>query len=108
MKISIVTINYNNAEGLRRTLASVAAQTYRHIEHIIVDGGSSDESVKVIQDYVTKVEHKEMRIEKVIWSSEKDNGVYHAMNKGLRKATGSYIEILRVSIYLVWQYVKVV
>ena len=51
MNLSIVTINYNNAEGLRRTLASVAAQTYRGIEHIVVDGASADESVNVIREY---------------------------------------------------------
>lgn len=94
MKLSIVTINYNDAEGLRKTLASVAAQTYDHVEHIIVDGGSSDNSVDVIKEYVAKVERRESRVESVIWSSEKDNGVYHAMNKGIRKTTGDYIQIL--------------
>jgi len=94
MKLSIITINYNNAEGLRKTLASVAAQTYEHVEHIIVDGKSSDNSVDVIKDYVAKVESRESRVESVIWSSEKDNGVYHAMNKGIRKASGDYIQIL--------------
>ena len=62
MRLSIVTINFNNAEGLRKTLASVATQTYRDIEHIIIDGGSSDKSVKVIQDYVTRVESRESRV----------------------------------------------
>ena len=56
MKLSIVTINFNNAEGLRKTLASVAAQTYRDIEHIVIDGGSTDGSVEVIKDYVNNVE----------------------------------------------------
>ncbi|MBR2266227.1 MAG: glycosyltransferase, partial [Paludibacteraceae bacterium] len=51
MKLSIITINYNNASGLRKTLASVAAQTYRNIEHIIVDGGSTDGSVDIIREY---------------------------------------------------------
>ena len=51
MKLSIITINYNNAEGLRKTLASVAAQTYADIEHIIVDGGSTDGSVDIIREY---------------------------------------------------------
>ena len=94
MKLSIVSINYNNAEGLRRTLASVAAQTYRDIEHIIIDGGSTDGSVEAIKEYVAKVESRESRVKSVKWVSEKDNGIYNAMNKGLRKATGSYIEIL--------------
>ena len=51
MKLSIITINYNNAEGLRKTLASVASQTYAEIEHIIIDGGSTDESVEIIREY---------------------------------------------------------
>lgn len=94
MKLSIITINYNNTEGLRKTLASVAAQTYHDIEHIIIDGGSTDGSVDVIKEYVAKVESQELRAKSVRWVSEKDNGVYHAMNKGIKKATGSYIEIL--------------
>ena len=53
MKLSIITINYNNAEGLRKTLASVAAQTYRDFEHIIVDGGSTDGSVEIIEAYAS-------------------------------------------------------
>lgn len=94
MKISIVTINYNNAEGLRKTLATVAVQTYRDIEHIIVDGGSTDGSVDVIKEYVKRVESGESRVKSVIWSSEPDKGIYNAMNKGIRKATGDYIQIL--------------
>lgn len=94
MKLSIVTINYNNAEGLRKTLASVAAQTYRDIEHIIVDGGSTDGSVDVIKEYVRKVESQKPRVKSVIWSSEQDNGIYNAMNRGIRKATGEYCQFL--------------
>lgn len=95
MKLSIVTINYNNAEGLRKTLASVAEQTYRDIEHIIIDGGSTDGSVDVIKEYVAVKPNRDPFFKHTIkWVSEKDNGVYHAMNKGIRKATGSYIEIL--------------
>ena len=58
MKLSIITINYNNAEGLRKTLASVAAQTYADIEHIIVDGGSTDGSVEVIEAYASDMARK--------------------------------------------------
>lgn len=88
MKISIVTINYNNVEGLRKTLDSVAAQTYRDIEHIIVDAASSDGSVEVIKEYADTSKHT------VIWSSEKDKGIYDGMDKGIKKATGDYVQIL--------------
>ena len=94
MKLSIVTINYNNAEGLLKTLASVAEQTYEHVEHIIVDGGSTDNSVDVIKEYVQQVESGKWKVESVVWTSEKDNGVYHAMNKGIKRASGEYIQIL--------------
>ncbi len=97
MVISIITINYNNAEGLRRTLASVAAQTYRDIEHIIVDGGSTDGSVNVIREYENTIKHSvtiNQSTIKVFWSSERDHGIYNAINKGIRKATGDYIQIL--------------
>lgn len=88
MKLSIVTINYNNAEGLRRTLASVAAQTYRDIEHVIVDAASTDGSVDVIKEYADRSKHA------VIWSSQKDEGIYNGMNYGIKKAIGDYIQIL--------------
>lgn len=88
MKLSIITINFNNAEGLRKTLTSVAAQTYSNIEHVIVDAASTDSSVDVIKDYIATSKHA------VIWSSEKDKGIYDGMNKGIRKATGDYIQIL--------------
>lgn len=97
MKLSIVTINYNNAEGLRKTLASVASQTYKHIEHVIIDGGSTDGSVDIIRDYENTIkrsvtiEHPTIQVK---WSSEPDKGIYNAMNKGIRKTSGSYIQIL--------------
>ena len=89
MKISIVTINYNNAEGLRRTLESVASQTYRDIEHIVIDGGSDDGSVEIIKEYVNQCMTYD-----VLWVSEKDKGIYDAMNKGVKRATGDYVWIL--------------
>ena len=89
MKLSIITINYNNAEGLRKTLASVAAQTYRDIEHIIIDGGSTDGSVDVIKEYVSANPPKDSFFKHTIyWVSEKDTGIYNAMNKGLEIALG--------------------
>jgi len=95
MKLSIVTINFNNAEGLRNTLASVAEQTYRDIEHIIIDGGSMDGSVDVIKEYVSSNPNRNPFFKHTInWVSEKDNGIYNGMNKGIRKATGAYVQIL--------------
>lgn len=95
MKLSIVTINYNNVEGLKRTLASVASQTYRYIEHIIIDGGSTDGSVDIIKEYAASSPNNDPFCKHTInWVSEKDSGIYNAMNKGICKASGAYIQIL--------------
>ena len=91
MKLSIITINYNNAEGLRKTLASVASQTYRNIEHIIVDAASTDGSVDVIKDYESTIKQS-VTIDQssilVKWISEPDGGIYAGMNKGIEIALG--------------------
>lgn len=87
MLLSIITINLNNAAGLERTMRSVAAQTCRDFEYIVIDGASSDGSVDVIKTHEAKIAN--MR-----WLSEPDNGIYNAMNKGIRTATGEYIQIL--------------
>lgn len=92
-KLSIITINYNNAEGLERTLNSVLTQTYGKLEHIIIDGASTDGSVEVIQNYVNQLKIEDRRL-KIDWVSEPDKGIYNAMNKGIRRATGDYIQIL--------------
>lgn len=89
MRLSIITINYNNAEGLRKTLVSVATQTYHDIEHLVIDGGSNDGSVDIIKEYVNQ-----SMMYDVLWVSEKDKGIYDAMNKGVKKATGDYVYIL--------------
>ena len=87
MKLSIITINRNNAVGLEKTLQSVAVQTFKEFEYIIVDGASTDESVEVIKKYEPQFLHLK-------WVSEPDSGIYNAMNKGLRMASGDYIQIL--------------
>lgn len=95
--ITIITINYNNAEGLKKTLASVASQTYRNIEHIIIDGGSTDGSVDVIREYEETIKRSVTINQSTIqvkWSSEPDKGIYNAINKGIKRATGDYIQIL--------------
>lgn len=97
MKLSIITINYNDSTGLSKTLDSVAFQSYfaqkssvLDVEHIIVDGGSTDDSVKRIKDYELKIKKEDLGIQ-LHWSSEKDKGIYNAMNKGARLATGDYL-----------------
>ena len=130
MKLSIITINYNNVEGLRKTLESVAAQTYRDFEHIIVDGGSTDGSVEVIEAYASDearmasgsvlmgsngdfvaVDSQDSTLANgaqphevtqpaastqpsIKWISEKDKGIYNAMNKGACYACGEYLLFL--------------
>ena len=89
MKLSIITINYNNAEGLRKTLASVASQTFRDFEHIIVDGGSTDGSVEVIHEYEQSLASRLSPLASNLkWLSEPDSGIYNAMNKGIEIALG--------------------
>lgn len=91
-KLSIVTINYNNVEGLKRTLSSVAEQSYRDIEHIIIDGGSTDGSVDAIKEYVAANPSNDPFFKHTInWVSEKDSGIYNAMNKGIEIALGRRI-----------------
>ena len=85
MKLSIITINYNNAVGLRKTIDSVASQTYVNFEYIVIDGASTDESVNIIEEYAHKIDY---------WVSEPDKGIYNAMNKGICMANGDYIQIL--------------
>ena len=81
MKFSVITINYNNKEGLNRTINSVINQRNANFEYIIIDGGSRDGSVDIIMQYTTNITY---------WVSENDNGVYHAMNKGVSAAKGEY------------------
>ena len=92
MKISIITVCYNAARTIRDALESVAAQAQGsgvEIEHIVVDGGSTDGTVREIEDFAKKVkgEGEEWNYS-FRWVSEKDRGMYDAMNKGIRMATG--------------------
>ena len=94
MKLSIITINYNNAEGLRKTLSSVASQTYCNIEHIIIDDGSTDGSVDIIREYENTIKRSVTINQSTIqvkWVSEPDKGIYNAMNKGIEIALGRRI-----------------
>lgn len=83
MKLSIITINYNEASALQQTIDSVRLQTYQDYEHIIIDGGSTDESVAYIKAYAEVCTSLK-------WVSERDKGVYDAQNKGIERAEGEY------------------
>lgn len=91
MLLSIITINYNDKEGLARTMDSVLSQTYTDYEYIVIDGGSDDGSKAVIEQHQDKLGY---------WVSEPDNGIYNAMNKGIAKAKGDYILFLNSGDYL--------
>lgn len=100
MKLSIVTINYNNAKGLRKTMESVFAQTCHDFEYIIIDGASTDGSVDVIRVFALQAEGL-----KFSWKSEPDTGIYNAMNKGLKMAHGEYVLMLNSGDFLVDEHV---
>lgn len=85
LKLSIITINYNNAAGLRKTIESVVSQTCHNFEYIVIDGGSTDGSIEVIKKFKEKITY---------WVSEPDNGIYQAMNKGIRIAKGDFCQFL--------------
>ena len=82
MKLSIITINLNNKDGLRKTIESVVSQTFSDYEYIVIDGASTDGSVEVIKEYEDKITY---------WVSEPDKGIYNAMNKGILQAKGEYL-----------------
>lgn len=87
MRLSIITINRNNATGLEKTMRSVASQTFKEFEYIVVDGASTDGGVDVIKKLESEFAHLK-------WVSEPDKGIYNAMNKGIRMAKGDFIQIL--------------
>lgn len=83
--LSIITINYNNLSGLERTLKSVVSQDFKEIEYVVIDGASSDGSVLFLEEHKSQID---------ILVSEKDNGIYNAMNKGIALAKGDYLLFL--------------
>lgn len=83
--ISIITINYNDLDGLYGTLCSIAAQEYRSFELIVVDGHSDDGSAKLLEDFAPLIDR---------WVSEPDGGIYDAMNKGVALARGTYVNFM--------------
>ena len=85
MALSVITINLNNCNGLKKTVESIEAQTYKDFEWIVVDGGSTDGSRELIEEHTKQIAK---------WVSEPDAGIYNAMNKGVRMATGDYLLFL--------------
>lgn len=81
IKVSVITINYNNRDGLKKTILSVRNQKFESYEHIIIDAASTDGSVPVIEEFQDKITH---------WVSEKDDGIYYAQNKGIQAAKGEF------------------
>ena len=101
MKLSIITINYNNSKGLKWTLNSLLNQSSLNFEHIIVDGASTDDSVNIIQEYQQSLASNSSLTLRLKWISEPDTGIYNAMNKGLSMANGEYILMLNSGDYFV-------
>jgi len=85
MKVSIITVVYNNVETIKDAIDSVLGQTYKNIEYIVIDGASTDGTVEIVQSYGDKINK---------FVSEKDKGLYDAMNKGLKLTTGDIVGIL--------------
>ena len=83
--MSIVTVVYNGAGTLERTIKSVLAQSYPHIEYIVVDGGSTDGTIGLLEQYDDRIDH---------WVSERDSGIYDAMNKGVALCTGEWVALI--------------
>lgn len=88
MKISIITASYNRGKTIRHTVESVLRQTYPDFEYIVVDGGSTDNSIDIVKEYQVAFKGR------LKWISERDKGIYDAMNKGIRMATGDVVGIL--------------
>jgi glycosyltransferase involved in cell wall biosynthesis len=91
-KLSIITINYNNLEGLKKTVESVVNQTWREFEFVVIDGGSIDGSTEYLESQSGNIDY---------WVSEPDKGIYNAMNKGIAKATGEYLLFLNSGDHLI-------
>lgn len=93
MILSIITINFNNLEGLRKTIDSVLSQTWHDFEWIIIDGGSTDGSKELIEDTANKLTASDYN-PLSFWCSESDSGIYNALNKGLSHCIGTYINCM--------------
>ena len=90
--VSIITVNLNNKPGLKTTIESILRQSYKNYEYIVIDGGSEDGSAELIEEFSSALTY---------WISEKDTGIYHAMNKGIQQARGTYCLFLNSGDWLV-------
>jgi glycosyltransferase involved in cell wall biosynthesis len=90
--ISIITVVRNGEAFIEHTIQSIVEQTYRNVEYIIIDGNSTDQTVPIIKKYADKIKY---------WISEKDNGIYDAMNKGIKAATGDWLLFINADDFLV-------
>lgn len=93
MRLSIITVNLNNREGLQKTIDSVVSQTFKDFEWIVIDGGSTDGSKALIEQYADHMAY---------WVSEPDKGIYNAMNKGIKVSKGEYLYFLNSGDWL-WE-----
>jgi glycosyltransferase involved in cell wall biosynthesis len=96
LKLSIITINLNNLEGLKKTIESVIHQVYNNYEYIIIDGGSDDGCFELIKENENRLSY---------WISEEDTGVFQAMNKGIKQARGEYILFLNSGDFLLHDHI---
>lgn len=96
MKLSIITINYNNAAGLIKTIRSVVEQDFSDLEYIVIDGGSNDGSFEIIRNFSDNINY---------WISEPDKGIYDAMNKGVAAAKGEYLLFLNSGDFLIYPHI---
>ena len=93
MKVSIITVAYNSADTIADAIQSVLTQTYRNIEYWVIDGGSTDGTIDIIKQYEALSDGR------LHWLSERDKGIYDAMNKGVARATGDVVGILNSDDY---------
>ena len=91
-KISVITVVFNDVVNIRKTMESYFSQTWKDKEYIVIDGGSTDGTVEIIREYSDRLAY---------WCSEKDDGIYDAMNKGISHVTGDWINILNSGDYYV-------